>query len=152
MTQPTVTLEDSVCFAVYSAAQATVQLYRDLLAPWGVTYQQLLVLGILWRDESTSPGRIAAELHLDASTITGLVNRLESAGLVERFRPAGDRRTVMVTATEASADLQASLHRVAGCVADAMKMEPDAAHSLISSLHDLRDNLTSADRPELRSA
>ena len=93
-----------MCFAVYSAAQATVQLYRDLLAPWGVTYQQLLVLGILWRDESTSPGRIADELHLDASTITGLVNRLEAAGLVIRSRPAGDRRTVMVTGTEASAD------------------------------------------------
>ena len=64
MTRPSVTLEDSVCFAVYSAAQATVQLYRDLLAPWGVTYQQLLVLGILWRDESTSPGRIADELQI----------------------------------------------------------------------------------------
>ena len=96
--------------------------------------------------------QVASVAVTDASTITGLVNRLESAGLVERSRPAGDRRTVMVTATEASADLQASLHRVAGCVADAMKMDPDAAHSLISTLHDLRENLTSADRPSLRSA
>lgn len=151
MTPPSATLEDSVCFAVYSAAQATVQLYRDLLAPWGVTYQQLLVLGILWREESTSPSRIAAELHLDASTITGILNRLEAAGLIERSRPAGDRRTVMVTATEASAELRASVHQVLGCVADAMNLDPDAARSLIGTLHDLRDNMAGADRPSLRS-
>lgn len=141
-----------MCFAVYSAAQATVQLYRDLLAPWGVTYQQLLVLSILWREESASPGRIAAELHLDASTISGILNRLEAAGLIARTRPAGDRRAVAVTATEASADLQASLHRVAGCVGDAMKLDPDAARSLIDTLHDLRDNVASADRLSLRPA
>ncbi|MEV8360384.1 MarR family transcriptional regulator [Microbacterium sp. NPDC076895] len=152
MTRPSATLEDSVCFAVYSAAQATVQLYRDLLTPWGVTYQQLLVLGILWRDESTSPGRIAAELHLDASTITGILNRLETAGLIERTRPASDRRAVAVTATEASAELRTSVHRVLGCVADAMNLDPDAARSLIGTLHDLRDNMASADRPSLRSA
>jgi len=141
-----------VCFAVYSAAQATVQLYRELLAPWGVTYQQLLVLSILWREGSTSPSRIAAELHLDASTITGILNRLETAGLIERTRPAGDRRAVAVTATEASDDLRASLHRVVGCVADAMNLEPDAARSLIDTLHGLRESMTSADRPSLRSA
>ena len=141
-----------MCFAVYSAAQATVQLYRELLAPWGVTYQQLLVLSILWREGSTSPSRIAAELHLDASTITGILNRLETAGLIERTRPAGDRRAVAVTATEASDDLRASLHRVVGCVADAMNLEPDAARSLIDPLHGLRESMTSADRPSLRSA
>ena len=141
-----------MCFAVYSAAQATVQLYRELLAPWGVTYQQLLVLSILWREGSTSPSRIAAELHLDASTITGILNRLETAGLIERTRPAGDRRAVAVTATEASDDLRASLHRVVGCVADAMNLEPDAARSLIDALHGLRESMTSADRPSLRSA
>lgn len=141
-----------MCFAVYSAAQATVQLYRELLAPWGVTYQQLLVLSILWREGSTSPSRIAAELHLDASTITGILNRLETAGLIERTRPAGDRRAVAVTATEASDDLRASLHRVVGCVADAMNLEPDAARSLIDTLHGLRESMTSADRPSLRSA
>lgn len=152
MTQPAATVEDAVCFAVYSAAQATVQLYRDLLAPWGVTYQQLLVLGILWREGSTSPSRIATELHLDASTITGILNRLETSGLIERTRPAGDRRAVAVTATEASADLRASLHRVAGCVGDAMNLDPDAARSLIDTLHDLRDNVASADRLSLRPA
>lgn len=152
MTQPAATVEDAVCFAVYSAAQATVQLYRDLLAPWGVTYQQLLVLGILWREGSTSPGRIATELHLDASTITGILNRLETAGLIERTRPAGDRRAVAVAATEASAELRTSVHRVLGCVADAMNLDQDAARSLIGTLHDLRDNMASADRPSLRSA
>ncbi|QPE05547.1 MarR family transcriptional regulator [Microbacterium schleiferi] len=152
MTETAASVEDAVCFAVYSAAQATVQLYRELLAPWGVTYQQLLVLSILWREGSTSPSRIAAELHLDASTITGILNRLETAGLIERTRPAGDRRAVAVTATEASDDLRASLHRVVGCVADAMNLEPDAARSLIDTLHGLRESMTSADRPSLRSA
>ena len=110
------------------------------------------MLGILWREGSTSPSRIAAELHLDASTITGILNRLETAGLIERTRPAGDRRAVAVTATEASAELRTSVHRVLDCVADAMNLDPDAARSLIGNLHDLRDNMASADRPSLRSA
>ena len=57
-----------------------------------------------------------------------------------------------MTATEASDDLRASLHRVVGCVADAMNLEPDAARSLIDTLHGLRESMTSADRPSLRSA
>ena len=65
---------------------------------------------------------------------------------------AGDRRAVAVAATEASAELRASVHQVLGCVADAMNLDPDAARSLIGTLHDLRDNMAGADRPSLRSA
>lgn len=46
-------------------------------------------------------GEIAREHHLTNATMTGLISRLEALGLVSRQRSAEDRRSVVVTLTQA---------------------------------------------------
>lgn len=48
-----------------------------------------------------TPTELAARLQLSTGAITGLVDRLEAAGLAQRRRHATDRRKVMVELTEA---------------------------------------------------
>src|SRR5689334_14149781 len=60
-------------------------------------------------------GRLAETLACDASNITGLVDRLESRGLIRRQPSPGDRRVKILELTPAGSRLRAQLLRqVAG--------------------------------------
>jgi len=55
--------------------------------------------------------RLADTLSCDASNVTGLVDRLEARGLVERQPSAGDRRVKVLQLTTAGSRLRSSLLR-----------------------------------------
>jgi DNA-binding MarR family transcriptional regulator len=54
-------------------------------------------------------GRLAETLACDASNVTGLVDRMESRGLVQRRASAGDRRVKVLVLTPTGARLRALL-------------------------------------------
>lgn len=139
---------EAVCLALYSTMNATLQLYRDLLSPWGLTYQQLMVLGLLWSEGEQTPGEISAALMLDTSSVAGLLSRMQSAGLVERETSPADRRRVRVTPTPRSHEIVAELGWLEGCMTQAIDLEPDEAHDLVTRLNDLRERLAAFPRPE----
>ncbi len=140
-------LNGAVCFALYSATQATVQYYRDVLAPFGITYQQLLVLAELWQEDTRTPGQLADALHLDSSTISGLLNRMEKQDLIVRRPDARDRRAVRVQVTSRGREISGDLGFLPECLAQAMNLSSQDAQSLLSALHRLRDTIASAPRP-----
>ncbi|GAB3597134.1 MarR family winged helix-turn-helix transcriptional regulator [Microbacterium tumbae] len=142
-------MSEAVCLALYSAMNATVQLYRDLLSPWGLTYQQLMVLGVLWEGSEATPGRIAEVLMLDSSTVAGLLKRLEAAGLVQRGADPEDHRRVRVTATEASRQIAEELGWLEACLAEAIGLDRAHAHDLVGRLHALRESVVGYRRPSI---
>lgn len=58
----------------------------------GLTGPQRLVIRMLGEDPGLSPGEIAERLHLDPSTLTGIIQRLERRALVVRHRDPADGR------------------------------------------------------------
>ncbi|MCP2635212.1 MarR family transcriptional regulator [Microbacterium sp. HD4P20] len=144
-TRTSPTLESSVCFALYSSMQTTLQLYRELLAPWGLTYQQLMVLAVVWERGEVSPGELAELLCLDASSVSGLVGRLERAGHLRREHSESDRRSVRIGATEHSLAVRGELGHIERCVAEAMKLTPDDAETALDTLRSLRTAMLSYD-------
>lgn len=142
-------MNEAVCLALYSAMNATVQLYRDLLAPWGLTYQQLMVLGVLWQESEARPGRIAEVLMLDSSTVAGLLKRLEAAGLVHRGTDPEDLRRVRVTATDRSREIAAELGWLEACLAEAIDLNQQQARDLVERLHALRGSVAGFRRPNV---
>jgi DNA-binding MarR family transcriptional regulator len=65
-----------------------------------LTSPQLGVLREILGGENISPGTLALALHLSQPTVTGILGRLESRGLIRRERSTSDRRSVLVVATE----------------------------------------------------
>ncbi len=100
------TLEEQLCFALYSATNAIIRSYRPWLRDIGLTYPQYLVLLVLWQDGDRTMGEIATRLALPPGGVTPIVERLEAAKLVERRRDASDRRVVHVNLTESGAQLE----------------------------------------------
>ncbi len=74
---------------------------------YGISIPQLLVLQYLSeQDDYRAPAsRIKDFLNLNASTISGIISRLEQKGLVARLPKPDDRRASYITLTAKGADL-----------------------------------------------
>jgi DNA-binding MarR family transcriptional regulator len=99
-----------------AAWQLMVQFYftqRDHLPPVAAALDlSPAQCHLLHRIEPGRPipmGQLAATLACHASNVTGLVNRLESRGLVRRHALDGDRRVKVLDLTPVGARLRASM-------------------------------------------
>src|SRR3954465_1784232 len=99
-------LEEQVCFALSVGARAVIAVYKPVLAPIGLTHPQYLVMLALWEFEPLSVKRLAAALQLDSATLSPLLKRLESRGLLTRERNPHDERTLSVSLTPKGRDLR----------------------------------------------
>ena len=99
-------LDNQLCFAVYAASHAFNATYKPLLEPLGLTYPQYLVMLVLWQEDGVTVSAIGSRLGLDSGTLTPLLKRLETAGLVSRLRDAADERQVRITLTAAGRALK----------------------------------------------
>ena len=93
-------------FALYSASNRIIRLHRPFLEPLGLTYPQFLVMLALYEDTPRTVGELGLELGMDNGTLTPLLKRLQSAGLVTRTRDQNDERRVLIDLTEAGEALR----------------------------------------------
>ena len=102
----------------------TMALLSKIGAEHDLSLTQLRVLGIL-RDRRLRMTELAGYLGLDKSTMTGLVDRAERRGLLERVRNPADGRAVDVRISPAGSELAG---RIYAEVAVALSPMTDAAH------------------------
>jgi DNA-binding MarR family transcriptional regulator len=112
-------LNRQVCFALYSASKAATAVYRPMLDELGLTYPQYLVMLVLWEEQPRSVRELGEELGLDSGTLSPLLKRLESLGLVERRRSTEDERRVEVFLTDSGTALSARANAIPQQLADA---------------------------------
>jgi MarR family transcriptional regulator, organic hydroperoxide resistance regulator len=92
-------LDLQLCFPLYAASRAMVQAYTPLLAELGLTYPQYLVMLVLWETDGMTVKGLGEKLYLDSGTLTPLLKRLETLGVVRRERSTEDARSVRVSLT-----------------------------------------------------
>ena len=94
-------VEDHVGFLLRRAHQRHVALFLDLTSQHGLTPTQFTALFKaveLGRVTQNLLGRLAA---MDPATVQGVVRRLTARGLLQRTHDPMDRRTAVLTPTEA---------------------------------------------------
>jgi DNA-binding MarR family transcriptional regulator len=134
-------LSNQLCFATYAAAHAFTRVYKPLLDPLGLTYPQYLVLLVLWEQENVTVREIGERLYLDSATLSPLLKRLETAGLVRRTRDARDERQVRITLTEAGRGLKGPVRQAWDRVVCAVGLPEAEFESLKRQLYQLRETL-----------
>jgi len=80
-----------------------------LAAEFQLSPAQCHVLHLIEPDRPVPMGQLAETLACDASNVTGLVDRLESRGLVRRRPSSGDRRVKVLVLTAAGTRVRALL-------------------------------------------
>ena len=94
-------IEDDIVAAIRRIIRAIDLQSRRLVERCQLTFPQLTALREAERLGGASIGALARAVHLSQPTVTGIVQRLEKRGLVERRRSLDDRRSssIHVTAT-----------------------------------------------------
>lgn len=93
-------LEQCINFTLTKAQQAVQQLFKAELAPFGITPGQYAILSCLWEENGQTPRQLAERLSLDSSSITGILDRVEQKGLIQRQAVPRDRRALQVMLTD----------------------------------------------------
>lgn len=137
-------LDSMLCFGLYAAARAMNRRYTTLLAPWGLTYPQYLVLIVLWEQPTVTISEIADKLMLDLGTTSPLVKRLDERGFLSRERSISDERRVVVRATEQGLAMREQLAHIPACIADATNITFPEFTSTLSTLHNVTSHLSTA--------
>jgi DNA-binding MarR family transcriptional regulator len=93
-------VSDQMLIALRQITQAIDLRSRYLAKHHGLTGPQLVILKEVNREGEQTVGDLARAISLSQSTVTGILDRLESRGLVVRHRADADKRRVIVDVTE----------------------------------------------------
>ena len=137
-------LDNQFCFALYSASHAMTKTYKPMLDRLGLTYPQYLVMLVLWEQDAILVKDIGARLFLDSGTLTPLLKRLESNGLVSRNRDAHDERQVRIVLSAQGRALRAQAEAIPEQVLCASGQQIGALGRMRTELAQVRDDLFKA--------
>jgi DNA-binding MarR family transcriptional regulator len=127
-------LERQVCFALSVAARNVVAVYRPVLEPLGLTHPQYLVMLALWQHGPLSVKDLSGLLQLDPGTLSPLLKRLETAGLLRRERDRKDQRNLALALTDKGAALRAEAERIPAGIVERLGMPMEELLSLQGAL------------------
>ena len=77
-----------------------------------MTPSQYGVLSCLWQREFATPKQISEILCLETSTISGVLDRMQKKGLIDRVINRNDRREVRVVPTEKGKALEEPISKI----------------------------------------
>ena len=106
------TLDKQLCFSLYSASNAMGRAYSPLLKELGLTYLQYIVMMVLWEYSTMNVKALGVKLHLDSGTLTPLLKRLETKGLIVRTRSKQDERVRIISLSDAGRDLRQQAEKI----------------------------------------
>ncbi|GAB3722716.1 MarR family winged helix-turn-helix transcriptional regulator [Nocardiopsis oceani] len=137
-------LDRQLCFSLYTASRALTGLYRELLTDLDLTYPQYLVMLVLWERSTLPVKELGRALNLDTGTLSPLLRRMESAGLLTRRRGPEDERIVHVSITEQGAKLRDRAGEIPEQVLCATDLPPERVKDLRALLDHVTRSVTDA--------
>lgn len=105
-------LEDCINYLLTNAQHTVFQLMKKELEPFDLTPIQYGVLKCIWQKKYHNPKDIASFLNIETSTISGILERMENKGLIQREIDESDRRFIRIELTEKSKGLEESVNQV----------------------------------------
>lgn len=104
-------------FLISQIKQVQGRIFEKLLAKSGVDAfngAQGRILYVLWQKDDLPIVELSRQTGLAKTTLTGMLDRLESQGLIIRQASPSDRRQIIIRLTEEAKQLSADYARVSG--------------------------------------
>ena len=99
-------LENQMCFPLYAISREVIKLYKPYLDQLNLTYTQYIAMLVMWEEEKIVFKELGKKLHLDSGTLTPVLKKLESMGLIIKYRSKEDDRVVIVELTDTGRKLK----------------------------------------------
>ena len=88
--------QDCICFQLSRITRKITRYYRDKISAFGLTHGQFFMLVAIFEEDSLLPSQLAEKTSLDRPTTTGLLDRLERDGWIDRQPDSKDRRALRI--------------------------------------------------------
>ncbi|MBE3477038.1 MarR family transcriptional regulator [Enterobacter cloacae complex sp. I7] len=124
------TLDDLLCFSLYSVTNAFVRQYRPLLQEMDLTYPQFVVLMALYEKDNIPLRDLSDKTYFDSGTLTPLVQKLEAKGFLNRIAVVGDERMKNVVLTDKANELKKQVMALPDQIRCSMRMNDDELEML----------------------
>jgi MarR family transcriptional regulator, organic hydroperoxide resistance regulator len=138
-------LDDFLCFAIYSTNLAVNRLNKPVLDELGLTYLQYVALVSLYEQDDQTVSSLGERLFLDSSTLTPLLKRLEAMGHVTRQRDPQDERVVRVNITSKGRKVREKALDYREQLVEKMGLSATDFQNLREELVRLRNNLSNSE-------
>lgn len=106
---PAMNIDDQPGYYIRRLHQISVAIFLQQTEVFGVTPVQFAVLQTVGSQPGIDQRTLARTVGLDTSTIAGVIDRLESRGLLVRSASPEDRRVRQLTLTDAAFQLLADI-------------------------------------------
>lgn len=92
--------EDCIFFQLAKASQAGTKFWATRVSAFNVTAVQAMVINFLHDCDHVTSSDLGKRTKLDSATLTGILDRLEAASLIERRQHPDDRRAIHICLTQ----------------------------------------------------
>ncbi len=92
--------DNCIFFQLAKASQTGIKFMTQKVSGLNITPVQAMVLGFLAEEDQIIAGELGKKVELDSATLTGILDRLEGAGLIERKGNPDDRRSIKIHLTK----------------------------------------------------
>ena len=127
ITEEYLKLDYQVCFKLYVASKEIIRKYNPILEKLDLTYTQYITLLALWEKDQISVKELGEKLYLDSGTLTSLLNKLKSKGLIEKTKQEKDGRELILSLTKKGIELKEKALNIPEAIAQCVKLEKDEA-------------------------
>jgi len=108
--------ERDLAFLLVDAGRKLNDAYDAQMKPLGLTRSQWRVMAYVSRTPGITQTQLAKNIELSRMAITGLLDRMQAKGLVERKGDVEDRRVNMIHLTNKSRELVSRMNQTAEAV------------------------------------
>lgn len=109
---PRVKLDDCIFFQLAKASQMGNRFLNHKVSELNITPVQAMILGALHVEDRITSSELGRKTELDSATLTGIIDRLEAAQLIERKGNPADRRSIQIHLTDQGRAMGAEAARV----------------------------------------
>ncbi len=103
---------DCTFFFLAKAHQKAHGLLKKRLVPYGLTNMQHLILEGIWYQEGSTAAELGKALILDKATLSGILDRLDDGGWIEKRQDEKDKRIFHLYPSDKANDLKEELIEV----------------------------------------
>lgn len=142
LTEETLKLDNQLCFSLYATSKEIIRRYKPLLDKFDITYTQYITLLVLWEQDGLTVKTLGERLYLDSGTLTPLLTKLESKGLIVKKKDTKDSRETAIHLTGKGRELKEKIIEVPSSMGACVKLDFDDFVLLQKLLKKVRNGLT----------
>lgn len=105
-------LESCINYLLSVSQNTVFQYFSQQLSVHNITPAQYGVLNCLWSEEPLTPKQIGKRLHLEASTISTILDKMQNNDLIVRNIEPNNRRNILVFTTPKALLLKPSVEKI----------------------------------------